>query len=261
MSLILKKCRFAALLLVIILSGCMQQVQQQLDRHDRILTNLQQRAQGTGKTIAGFENELDRIRREIQTLRGSIEENAYSSKNEISDLQNKLDQLSVTCKQVQTQLEQQRNTQPNPDKKTAIKSIPAAPEANAASEEQQLYDQAYSKFKEKKFKSSRLLFEKFMSKFPQSKLSDNAQYWRGNCFFKEKNNERAIAAFDDVIKNFPNGNKIPDAYYLQALSFLAIDDSLSAQLLLETPIQKYPSSKAAALAKKKYDQLKDTNPP
>ncbi len=99
----------------------------------------------------------------------------------------------------------------------------------------------------------------FSKRIPAASLPSSAQYWIASSYFKEKQYEEAISACDDVIKKYPQGNKTPDAYYLQALAFCEIKDSTTAQIILEDLIQKYPDSEAANAGKQKYEELKSKN--
>ncbi len=255
---LLKRCRIVFLPIALSLSCCTYQLQQQLDDQKQAISILEQKIRETDRTLAGYQNDLDKIRIEFQAINGKIEENSHFSKNEIASLQNRMDQLLAESRKKQEKIEQLQqqfsSATTGPRKK---QGTPAA----SVSSEQQLYNLAYNLFKKGEFKNARQLFEKFLRDYPNSKLTDNAMYWIGNCYFKEKNFEKAISVFDDVIKNFPGGNKVPDAYYLQALSFCGIEDTLSAQLILETLIQNFPSSKAASLAKKKHNELKALTTP
>ena len=60
----------------------------------------------------------------------------------------------------------------------------------------------------------------------------------------------------EVIKKYPQGNKVPDAQLKQAFSFIALDDANSAKLLLGKIINQYPDSDQAAIAQEKIKSLK-----
>lgn len=71
-----------------------------------------------------------------------------------------------------------------------------------------------------------------------------------------KQYEQAILAYQDVIKEFPKGNKVPNALLRQAGAFLEIKDKTSSRLLLKKVIEKYPKSSEAKIARKKLKTLK-----
>jgi TolA-binding protein len=62
--------------------------------------------------------------------------------------------------------------------------------------------------------------------------------------------------FEEVIKKYPQGNKLPDALLKQAFSFIALSDTNSAKLLLQKIIDRYPTSEQAEIARAKLKSVK-----
>ena len=71
-----------------------------------------------------------------------------------------------------------------------------------------------------------------------------------------KQYEKAILAFQEVIKKYPRGNKVPNALLRQAMAFLEIKDTTSSKLLLRKIIKNYPRSSEAEIARRKLATLK-----
>ena len=72
-----------------------------------------------------------------------------------------------------------------------------------------------------------------------------------------KQYEKAVLAYNKVIKDYPEGNKVPSAMYREAMAFLEIKDEesgkadvTSAKIILKDIIKKYPGSNEAELAQK-----------
>ncbi len=89
----------------------------------------------------------------------------------------------------------------------------------------------------------------FLKQYPNTEFSDNAQFWIGECYYFEKKYEKAIIEYDKVIKNFPEGNKVPYALLKQGLSFLQLGDKASAKLLLQQVIKDFPNTSQARIAR------------
>ncbi len=70
----------------------------------------------------------------------------------------------------------------------------------------------------------------------------------GETYYDEKSYEDAILAYEDFIKNYPNHEKIKEAMLKQALSFIALKDRTTANLILRKIMEKYPNSSEAARA-------------
>ncbi|MEE9591314.1 MAG: tetratricopeptide repeat protein, partial [Thermodesulfobacteriota bacterium] len=85
-----------------------------------------------------------------------------------------------------------------------------------------------------------------------------AQYWIGEIFYAKGDWERAILEFDDVIKKYPKGDKVPAALLKEGLSFSRLGAKKESRLLLTRVIKNYPKSNEADIAKKKLDNLDKT---
>ena len=102
--------------------------------------------------------------------------------------------------------------QPEPRKepeKPGKKPVPAPEEA---------YNRASDLYKKGDIAGAKGGFKRFLEVYPKSKLAENAHYWLGECYFSEKKYDEAILEFDEVIKNYPKGNKVPDALFRQGMA-------------------------------------------
>ena len=119
-----------------------------------------------------------------------------------------------------------------------------------------LYSSAYKDFKEGRYEEARKGFRKYIEAYPNSDLSDNAQFWVGECYYLENNFEKAILEYEKVIKNYPNGDRVPHAILKQGLSFLRLGDKESAKLLFQQVIKDYPNTNQANIARAKLSEMK-----
>ena len=122
--------------------------------------------------------------------------------------------------------------------------------------DQKLYELNLSLYREEKFDEAISGFKNFLSKYPKSDFSDNAQFWIGECYMALGQFEQAILAYQDVMKKYGKGNKVPGSMLRQAIAFYEIKDKTSAKLLLNKLIKQYPKSKEADIAKKKLETIK-----
>ena len=137
-----------------------------------------------------------------------------------------------------------------PSEKFKIPDNSSRTESKKISEDK-LYDLAKKALDNGKIDAAREGFHTFLKKFPKSKNADNAQFWIGEIFFREKWFEKAILEYQKVIENYPNGNKVPAAYLKQGFAFQNLGEKANARLILKELIAKYPNSKEAEIAKKK----------
>ncbi len=122
--------------------------------------------------------------------------------------------------------------------------------ANLASDPATRYKKAFDLMEAGKYGEAETAFADFVSKFPQSELADNAQYWIGECLYAESHYEDALTSFKAVSDHFPFGNKVPDALYKQAMCEQKLGRNTEANKTLEKLRDYYPYSEAASKAKK-----------
>jgi tol-pal system protein YbgF len=116
------------------------------------------------------------------------------------------------------------------------------------------YKDAYETYRKGDYKAAREKFQKYLETYPNSKYSENAQYWIGESHYSEKDYERAIIEFDDVLKKYPDGTKAPAALLKQGMAFSALGDKKSANAIFRKVIERYPKSEQAEVARKKLKE-------
>jgi tol-pal system protein YbgF len=118
------------------------------------------------------------------------------------------------------------------------------------------YKDAYETFQRGHFEGARRKFEAFLKQYPNTELSDNAQFWIGETYYLKKDYEKAILEYEKAIVKYPEGDKIPAALLKQALAFLELGDKTNARNLLKRVVERYPHSDQAEIAKKKLEGIK-----
>ncbi len=95
-------------------------------------------------------------------------------------------------------------------------------------------------------------FRKFLQTYPASSYADDAAFWMADCHFKQADFKNAVLRFDDVVRNYPSGNKAPDALYRQGESLLKLGPGYreAARRAFERVITEYPDSERAEEAQR-----------
>jgi len=124
------------------------------------------------------------------------------------------------------------------------------------STEQVLYNASKDSFDQGRYEEGMEGFREFLDRYPKSELADNAQYWIGECYMALKKYDQAIAAYEDVKKRYPEGNKVPDAMLKQAMAFLEKGDETSTRILLKRIVSAFPESDQARVAEQRLETLK-----
>ena len=120
----------------------------------------------------------------------------------------------------------------------------------------EIYRDAYETYQKGDLEGARRKFEVFLRQYPNTDLSDNAQFWVGETYFVKKDYEKAILEYEKVIVKYPEGDKVPAALLKQGLAFHELGDRANARNLLRRVIDRYPQSEQAETARKRLDLMK-----
>ena len=207
------------------------------------------------KSQADLDFILEPLQREIQILKNAVDENREYLQRphqeltairrdfeiRLNGLEEKIDRVR---KEMEAKLEEVSKAQPK-------KETPSKGEVSSLEAMEVLYKKAKQTYERKEFAAAREKFRAFLAVYPKGELSDNAHFWIGECYYSEKSYEKAIIAYDDVIKRFPRADKVPSALLKQALCWLKLGDKTFAQSLLKQVIREYPRTQQAKIAKEK----------
>jgi tol-pal system protein YbgF len=101
----------------------------------------------------------------------------------------------------------------------------------------------------------RQALENFTSNWPEHGLVPNALYWIGESFYNEDRYDKAILAFKEVYRRFPEHPKAAASLLKTAYSYQRIGDLNNAKFHLTVLIEDFPDSDPAALARKRMNEI------
>jgi len=76
-----------------------------------------------------------------------------------------------------------------------------------------LYNIAMELYRSNRLDESLNKFRTFVVRYPKDSLADNCLYWMGEIYLQKGDLNKALESFNNVIENYPNENKVPDAIY------------------------------------------------
>jgi len=121
--------------------------------------------------------------------------------------------------------------------------------------DKRLYEFARQAFNVGDYNAARKSFKELMERFPDSELCDNARFWIGESYFREKWYEKAILEYQKVVDDYPKGNKAPAALLKQGMAFHLIGKDKEARLVFEKLMKLFPDSSDARAAQQKLKAL------
>lgn len=119
----------------------------------------------------------------------------------------------------------------------------------------EMYDRAYGDFTKGNYALALLGFQELLASYPNNDLSDNAQYWLGECYFAQKRYEDAIREYDKIFAKYPGSDKVPGAYLKKGFAFLELNQTAQGVVQLQYLTGKYPGSDEANVANRRLESL------
>jgi tol-pal system protein YbgF len=208
---------------------------------------------------------MDAIRANIQALTGKVDEVEFAirqksgsqgdAEKEETVRLNRVEEIARTNKDRITKVEQyldfEATTPPDADAAAKGEVKPVKPVNGKTLSEAEVYATGKQAFDGGQYEIARENFQELLSKYPKSENADNAQFWIGEIYYREKWYEKAIMEYQKVIENYPDGNKVPASLLKQGLSFYNLNEQSNARLILQEVINKYPTSNEAKIARDK----------
>ncbi len=139
--------------------------------------------------------------------------------------------------------------------KTSVESLDSPRRDVGPVSPEVLYNSAYGDYIKGSYELAREGFQEYVNNYPETELSDNALYWVGETYYKDRKFSEAVDAFDRVIQVYSKGNKVPAAILKKGFSYLELKNDQAGIKELRWVIQKHPSSDAAQVAKNRLKTL------
>jgi len=231
------------------------QLTKSMGQVDKLNRALQQKQADSGADFIDLRNEIQKLRGDIELLHNEVRKSKTETKGgDTADVRQKLDEISLRINYIENYLGVGKKADAEVSPRT--KAVTSGAAVAKPVDKEKSYAGAYTTFKEGRYAEARKQFQAFVKAFPDTEYSDNAQFWIGECYYFEKQYEKAILEYENVINKYPKGNKVPNALLKQALSFMELQDKSSAKLLLQRVIKEYPNTSPARIARKKLSGIR-----
>jgi tol-pal system protein YbgF len=206
--------------------------------------------------------EIDQVREDVAQRTKALEEKGktFEEKNKTLDdrtktMGEKIKGIEDRLKVLEDKMNDLVSRPKEVEKQPPAREVPAEVKGASATAGD-LYKDAYETFQKGNLEVARRKFEVFLKQYPNTELSDNAQFWIGETYYLKKDFEKAILEYEKAIAQYPEGDKIPAALFKQALAFLELGDKTNGKNLLRQVIERYPHSDQAEMAKKRLEAIK-----
>lgn len=214
------------------------------------------------KSFADQKLAVDQFGSDLRVVRERIDENTVR----ISSLSQEIEALRLAIPQTPM-------TAAPPDAGAGATAPPASPDAPAnpapaapttalapGMTPQRLYNTSLADFTAGQWVLCIEGFKNYLSNFPRTDLSDDAQWYVGECYQQDGKFAEAIDAYNKVIANYPKGDRVPDAYYKRGIALSAMGQTDRAKDSFEQLMKLYPDHDMSRMAKQQLDRLNRAKP-
>ena len=173
---------------------------------------------------------------------------------QIQALNDTLDELKTRLAKVTKQLEDMQASQQSLAAQQATAQAQQQAQAQAPPPDV-LYNNALRDYNGNKNELALQEFSDYIKFYPNTDLAGNCYYYLGEIQFRQGNYQQASESYDQVLQNFPSGNKAASAQLKKGFSLVELgkqDDGVSE---LRHLVQRYPHSPEALQARDRLRKL------
>jgi|SRR5579862_7107691 len=229
----------------------MTAMQRSFDERMGVMKNLVEQDTDAVNKVANALNALQTTLQRQQTEGGS---KADQLSGQIQSLNDTLDELKVRLAKVSKQLEDMQAAQQSASAQQAQQQAQQQAMAQAPAPDV-LYNNALRDYNGGKNDLALQEFSDYVKFYPNTDLAGNAYFYLGEIQFRQGNYQQAAQTYDQVLQNFPSGNKAASAELKKGFSLIELgkqDDGVSE---LRHLIQRYPHSPEALQARERLRKL------
>jgi tol-pal system protein YbgF len=234
-----------------------------LDALKTVTSRIDQQAETTRKTAADQKLLIDGVASEMRIVREKIDDTNVrlgSLAQEVDALRTSIPTMPVAPVTTTPEGGAALPTEPaapggaTPPTAAPPATAPQVP-TTAGMSPQKLWDLAYSDYAAGQWALAIQGFETYLRAFPKSAQSDDAQFYIGEALQLDGKFKEAIVAFEKVTTDYPQGDRVPDAYYKRGVMYSRLNQNDKARESFELVIRTYPDAEASRLARQMLDRL------
>jgi len=213
-----------------VMKNLMDQNTDSMNKVTTAIVNLQTLLQ---KQASDSGSRTDQLSGQIQSLNDTLDE----LKVRLAAVSKQLQDMQAAQQNLQTQQQQQQQEQaqaPPPDV---------------------LYNNALRDYNAGNNDLATQEFSEYIKFYPNTDLAGNSYFYLAEIAYRQANYQEAAKNYDQVLQNFPTGNKAPSAQLKKGYSLIELGQKEDGITELRHLVQRYPRSPEALQAKERLRKL------
>jgi len=217
----------------------------QIKEQEARVLKLQDTVQQQARSMLDLQSQIDSLNSQVRKLRGQDEVTAHG----VQEAEKRQKDFYVDLDTRVRHFESEEQAAKIAAASAASATVPVAETSSPVSEDH-AFAVAYGLFQAGKNEGAVKSFQSFLKKYPDSIHVPNANYYLGNAQFAAKNYRGALDTYQRLLKAYPDTPITPDVLFKIAECLHGLKHDVGAHKVLRDIIGKFPSSKAAAKARK-----------
>lgn len=210
------------------------------------------------KLVEQIADQVNLLKRGVEDVRGSNQQTQAAVAAKVDSVSGQFSAVNSSLDLILDRISKLSQQLAETKAKVEVLDTPPAPgisQRTGPPSPEELYNAAYGDFIKGNYDLAKQGFEEYLKNYPDTELSDNAQYWIGECNYVQRKFSEAVQEFDKVLQNYPKGDKAPAASLKKGYSLLESKSTDAGVRELRLLIQKYPASDSAQLARDRLSSM------
>lgn len=228
----------------------------EIHKLESLLISVQQKVNTIAEASAAMSKKIEIIENKVSAITRNQADAGQNKENLVLSLQFIKEELNEFKNKLNTINDRLMNMP---------QGIPSAEEPNgedvprdsSIQSPENTYYTAYSDYIKKNYQLAVEGFNQFLKLYPRNGLADNALYWIGECYYAQKMYQEAVTTFTNLLENYSDGDKIPDAILKKGYALIEMGNQTEGINVLKELISRFPLSEEASLAQQKIKEVTD----
>lgn len=206
------------------------------------------------QSMFSLQTQIELQNTELRKLRGQNEELVHNLQD--AEKRQKDFYVDLDMRMRHFEMIEATTPPPAPPAPQPVKAADAPPPEDGPAIENRAYETAYGLSKAGTYLKAISAFQEFLRKYPESVHIPNVHYQMGSAYFALKDYKGALESYQLLIRKYSYSPSVPDAMFGVADSQQALDEKAEANKTLKQIIAKYPGSEMADKARKRLKTIK-----